>query len=148
MRRSIRSSLFPDVNVWIALAYRKHIHHLMAKEWLQQEEDSYIFFSRITQLGLLRLLTTKAMMGKAVRDQAQAWEVYDELCADDRVHFIPEPAGFTEAFRRMAQNRAPSPKDWADSYLAAFAASAGLTLVTFDKAFHTRKDVDSLVLGG
>ncbi len=148
MRRSTRSSLFPDVNVWIALAYRRHVHHPIAKQWLHQEEDSYLFFSRITQLGLLRLLTTEAIMGKAVRSQAEAWEVYEELCADDRVRFIPEAAGFTEAFRRMAQNRLPSPKDWADSYLAAFAASAGLTLVTFDKAFRSRKDVDSLVLGG
>ena len=33
----------------------------------------------------------------------------------------------------MTRLRHPAPKDWADSYLAAFAGVAQLTLVTFDR---------------
>jgi predicted nucleic acid-binding protein len=33
----------------------------------------------------------------------------------------------------MSQLQRPAPKDWADSYLAAFADASQLTIVTFDK---------------
>jgi predicted nucleic acid-binding protein len=38
----------------------------------------------------------------------------------------------------MSQLRQPAPKDWADSYLAAFATVSGMTLTTFDHGFHAR----------
>jgi predicted nucleic acid-binding protein len=36
----------------------------------------------------------------------------------------------------MSRLRQPAPKDWADSYLAAFAGAAQFTLVTFDSGFR------------
>jgi predicted nucleic acid-binding protein len=44
----------------------------------------------------------------------------------------------------MMRLRQSAPKDWADSYLAAFAVAAQLTLVTFDQSFSNR--AKSLVL--
>ena len=51
---------------------------------------------------------------------------------------MQEPANLDLRFRRLSRSLQPSPKDWADSYLAAFALSAELTLVTFDRALHRR----------
>lgn len=139
----MRLYLFPDVNVWVALTYEGHIHHLAARGWFESlSPDARLFFCRITQLGLLRLLTTEAAMGKTeVLSQAAAWAAYDRWLEDGRVSFLAEPQSPTEldrAFREFSRLRRPSPKNWADSYLAAFAAAFDLTLVTFDRALREK----------
>jgi toxin-antitoxin system PIN domain toxin len=139
MRRSTKSSLFPDVNVWLALTYEAHVHHAAAASWLAGAgRDARLFFCRITQLSLLRLLTTEAIMGKEVLHQRNAWRVYDRWLKDERIALLPEPAELDRSFRRFTRSRLASPKDWADSYLAAFASRARLTLVTFDQGLHRR----------
>jgi predicted nucleic acid-binding protein len=87
----------------------------------------------------LRLLTNDAVMGRdEVMGQAQAWEAYDRWIEDPRVLFIDEPWDLEPSFRSMSQSRRPVPKDWADSYLAAFAKISEMTLVTFDQGFQAR----------
>jgi uncharacterized protein len=127
------------VNVWIALTSDRHIHHAKAAGWFANlTEDSRLCFCRITQLSLLRLLTTEAVMGSEVMTQAEAWQVYDRWLDDARVRFLEEPAGLEQAFRSHSRRRSPSPKEWADSYLTAFALVSGLRLVTFDQAFREK----------
>jgi hypothetical protein len=140
MPKYTKSSLFPDVNVWIALTYERHAHHLAARNWFQTlEREARLFFCRFTQIGFLRLLTNEAVMGEdGVMGQGEAWKVYDRWIEDGRVMFIDEPRGLEGIFRSMSRLRQPAPKDWADSYLAAFAIVSELTLVTFDQGFHTR----------
>jgi hypothetical protein len=58
----------PDVNVWIALASDQHIHTASATAWLQSVRNEQVAFCRITELGLLRLLTNVHVMGDEVRD--------------------------------------------------------------------------------
>ena len=67
MPGSTKSFLFPDINVWVALTYERHVHHLLAHDWLADASDDVrLLFCRFTQLGLLRLLVTfdRAMSGK------------------------------------------------------------------------------------
>ncbi|HMD85802.1 MAG TPA: PIN domain-containing protein [Terriglobia bacterium] len=108
------------------------------KTWFELlPPDAQLFFCRVTQLGLLRLLTTEAVMGKVeVLTQPEAWNAYDRWFEDGRVSFLPEPSALEPAFREISRLRRPAPKDWADSYLAAFASASDLTLVTFDQALH------------
>ena len=73
-----------------------------------------------------------------VLNQLEAWEAYDRWRADDRVGFLDEPADLEREFRALTRLRHPSPKDWADSYLAAFASVAHLTVVTFDSALQSK----------
>jgi toxin-antitoxin system PIN domain toxin len=147
MPRSSSLFLFPDVNVWIALTWQKHIHHLAATGWFGGlREDARLGFCRITQLSFLRLLTTSAVMGSDVRSQADAWGIYDRWLDDPRVVFLDEPAALEQSFRTHSARRDPSPKDWADSYLLAFASVSGLRLVTFDRSFRGR--TQNLVLLG
>lgn len=140
MPRSTRSFLFPDINVWIALTYEGHVHHVTARNWFHTVgPTARLFFCRFTQLGLLRLLTAEAVMGSdEVMSQEEAWGAYDQWLQDGRVGFLDEPAGLEAPFRGMTRLRRPAPKDWADSYLAAFAGVAQLTLVTFDRAFRNK----------
>jgi len=69
-----------------------------------------------------------------VLTQLQAWGIYDDWLVDDRVLFLQEPPDLENPFRSLTQLRRAAPKDWADSYLIAFAEAAGLQLVTFDRA--------------
>lgn len=140
MPKSSRSFLFPDVNVWVALTYQGHVHHLAAKKWFDSlDDDARLCFCRFTQLSLLRLLTTEALMGKAdVRSQVEAWETYDHWLEDGRVMLMDEPPGLEPVFRSLSLARRPAPKDWADSYLIAFASVSELKLVTFDRALEGR----------
>ncbi|HWY20946.1 MAG TPA: TA system VapC family ribonuclease toxin [Candidatus Acidoferrum sp.] len=138
MPRFSRSFLFPDVNVWIALTYGGHVHHNPAKAWFEQlEMEARICFCRFTQLSLLRLLTTEAVMGAdEVMTQSQAWQTYDRWLSDGRVVFLEESPNLDAAFRSLSDQCSPSPKTWSDSYLAAFAAVSDLRLVTFDRGFQ------------
>ena len=53
----ISDTALVDVNVWLPLVYDGHLHHLAAVSWFDQEDGKSAAFCRITQLGLLRLLT-------------------------------------------------------------------------------------------
>ena len=77
-------------------------------------------------------------MGKEVLSQSEAWKAYDRWIEDDRVSFLAEPPQLEEQFRAWSRMPHPAPKDWADSYLAAFAEASNLTLVTFDRALERR----------
>ena len=128
---------FPDVNVWMALVLEHHVHRSAAVDWWTTAEGP-IAFTRFTQIGLLRLLTTSAAMdGKPLR-MSEAWRVYDKLFADDRVMLLPEPVGVEPGFRKHTSSGLPAPKLWADAWLIAVAAAASGVLITFDRALTRR----------
>ena len=136
---------FLDANVWIALLWGRHIHSEKAREWLERSSEEKFFYCRFTQLTVLRLLTSAVVMGNDVRKMPGAWELWDKVCADDRVEYLSEPEAIEPEFRRQSTLSSSSPKVWADSYLLAFATVGGLKLVTFDRALSSR-DSEVLVL--
>jgi hypothetical protein len=146
MQKSTTSFLFPDINVWVALTYEGHTHHITARDWFGSvAAGGRLFFCRFTQLGLLRLLTAEAVMGRdEVMTQEQAWSAYDQWCQDERISFLNEPGEIESPFRSLTRSRQSAPKDWADSYLAAFSLAAQLTFVTFDQSFSSK--VGQLIL--
>ena len=141
------TSYFPDINVWVALTYEGHVHHGIAAEWFKTlSADATLTFCRVTQLGLLRLLTAKAVMRDEVMTQPQAWTAYDRWLQDPHVEFVDEPPELEPRFRALTRLRQPATTDWADSYLAAFATIGQLTAVTFDKGLR-RKARSAVLLG-
>ena len=133
------TSLFPDINVWVALTYEGHTYHQTAADWYAAlSPEAALVFCRFTQLGLLRLLTTAAVMGDEVMTQPEAWRAYDSWHKDPRIEFADEPSEVEVRFRALTRLRQPATRDWADSYLAAFAAAGQLTLVTFDRGLGAR----------
>ena len=124
---------FPDINVWLAIAVSGHVHHRQAAAWYQEVNPEQVFFCRLTQLGLLRLLTSQAVMGPDVLTQRHAWTIYDQFIANG-IRLAHEPADVEEEMRLLTGQPRSSPKLWADAYLAAFAKQHGARLITFDKA--------------
>jgi len=136
---------FLDSNVWLALCVSRHSHAARARSWFENSENEKFFLCRFTQLAVLRLLTTEGVMGPDTETMAGAWKLLDRIQADDRIEFLSEPDGLDNEFRARSRLSSRSPKVWADAYLLAFAATAGLKLVTFDQALKA-KGVDVLVL--
>jgi toxin-antitoxin system PIN domain toxin len=136
---------FLDANVWLALLWGRHLHSEKATDWFERSADGQFFFCRFTQITVLRLLTTDKVMGKDVRDMSESWGLWDKIWADPRIAFLPEPEGLEREFRAHSRLKSRSPKVWADAYLLAFAAVAGLRLVTFDRALQSH-GADVLVL--
>jgi predicted nucleic acid-binding protein len=117
-----------------------HTHRRAALGWWDNSEADSIAFCRITQLGVLRLLTTPAAMNGKPLTMNAAWKAYDRLYQDARVVFLAEPGSLEEPLRRLAGGGvASSPKNrragklWADAYLTASASRSGATLVTCDR---------------
>lgn len=130
----MKSLIFPDVNVWLALNFNKHVHNTTAVRWYEAQRDSTFVFCRHTQLGLFRLLTTEAVMQLDTLSQEQCWRVFDEWVNSGEAILSGEPEGLDADLRLRTTEKIATPKVWADAYLAAFAETARLTLVTFDKA--------------
>jgi toxin-antitoxin system PIN domain toxin len=126
----------PDVNLWIGLTSNRHVHHALATSWLESLADARIAFCRITELGLLRLLTNRHVMGEDVLAPSQAWFVYDAWRMDPRVDFLAEPPGLSESWRELGEKIAGGPNAWTDAYLAAFAAISCATLITLDRRLN------------
>jgi toxin-antitoxin system PIN domain toxin len=128
---------FLDANVWLALIWSRHVHSAKANSWFEASGDEQFVFCRFTQLTVLRLLTTEAIMGKDTKTMSAAWSLWDRIWGDHRIMFVPEPENLESAFRSRSRLSSRSPKMWADAYLLAFASVAGLKLVTFDRAMKS-----------
>lgn len=132
--------ILADVNLWLATIVEAHPHHRRALDWWRQaalRAGSKVYFCRVTQLGLLRLLTNATVMGTSVRSSPQAWEHYAALSEQRPVGFLQEPRNFERAFRELSSaHKRRSAGMWMDAYLAAFATTANAVLVTFDRGFR------------
>ena len=136
----------PDVNVWIALAVDAHPHHLGAKRWFEAQGRDLLVFCRVTETGLLRLLTNAHVMNGHPLSAEAAWKVRKQFETDARVKYAAEPDGFEEVWRATARAGKVSSNFWTDAYLSSFCASAGATMVTFDRAFGRRTPCKVLLL--
>ena len=136
---------FLDVNLWLAMLWSRHVHSEEAGGWFERAADEQFFFCRFSQITVLRLVTTKEVMGTDTKNMSEAWNLWDKIWADYRIAFLPEPEGLETVFRKYSRLSSRSPKVWADAYLLAFASVAGVRLVTFDRALESR-GAEELVL--
>jgi toxin-antitoxin system PIN domain toxin len=138
----------PDVNVWIALIVAEHVDHGTAVNWYRGPDWDTLVFSRVTQMGFLRLLTNRHVMGKGVVDAVGAWGILDRIRQNRNIAFAREPASIEEVWRSFRTKRTAGHNFWTDDYLAAFAEAAGVTLVTFDKGFTRYRNTPLKILSG
>src|ERR1700691_1844151 len=94
-----------DVNVWPVLV---------------SPSDDQVAFCRITQMGLLRLVTTRHVMGIDVLNQVEAWKAYRGLGSDGGSRFLSGPLGIEVAWHDLTAAGEPATNLWTDAYLEAF----------------------------
>ena len=133
-----------DVNVWLAFAVEGHPHHEAAvKTWASLKRPA---FCRITQMGWLRLLCNPQVMGDLAFTPQRAWAEYEQLLEGGSIHFIDEAPDLDAILKQLAFGAKASRDFWTDAYIAAFAKSAGMRLVSFDSGFRRFKDLECLIL--
>ncbi len=126
-----------DTNVWLSAVWARHSQHQKAKQWFDSQ-DSELAFCRVTQMALLRLTTNPAITQDDALTRRQAWNLNERLLSDPRVRFLTEPQGLVPLWAAFSKRDDRSHLLWTDDYLAAFAQSASVELVTFDRGFHKR----------
>jgi toxin-antitoxin system PIN domain toxin len=128
-----------DVNVWLATIVEQHPHHSAAVSWWRNQilpARGTVCFCRLSQLGLLRLLTNETVMGASRRTTEQAWRDYEQLVAQPAVEYLDEPSGLATLLRSHTGGQERSTNLWTDAYLAAFAEAGDVELATFDRGFR------------
>ena len=129
-----------DTNVWLAAVFTTHPLHQVAREAVQQATPAEpAVFCRATQLSLLRLTSTPTLLkaygaeGLTNRDALVALHALQAL---RQVSVREEPRGTLALWHGMSALDSASPKVWMDAYLAAFAISGGLRMLTLDQDFR------------
>ncbi|MGC9450171.1 MAG: TA system VapC family ribonuclease toxin [Oceanipulchritudo sp.] len=95
-------------------------------------------FCRATQISFLRLITTPQLLRHYDAEHmtnAAALVELQMLLARPEITEIDEPSGTAALWHQLAARDTASPKVWMDAYLAAFAISGKLRLVSLDKDF-------------
>jgi hypothetical protein len=75
-------------------------------------------------------------MKESLLSPSEAWSNWDALLTDDRFVFLEEPPGFDYAWNQLSRDLPSRASVNTDTYLAAFAQAADMTLVTFDGGFR------------
>ena len=136
----------PDVNVWVAMTVPHHALHHAATNYWNEESVEPIVFCRTTALGLVRVCSGKNATGGNPLSIEESWRKYLRWRADEDVSLMGDPYRVDEELDRLIALGVVSSKNSTDAYLAAFAISAGLRLVTFDAGFERFPGLDLLRL--
>src|SRR6185437_14361834 len=109
----------------------RHEHHAVARHWFDSS-SAPTCFCRVTQMGFLRLLTNRKVMGEETLSSADAILVYRQLLRDERVRFEPEPPNLENVWLSLMTGGSGKGGTWTDAYLAAFALGGDFRLISFD----------------
>lgn len=131
-----------DVNVLLALLVRQHQHHNLALRWFDRLAANEAGICRLVHLSLIRLLGNSHIMGNDAIPAQTAWRLVDGLARDERVAFVREPDILDSVFPTLLNSQVPTGKMINDAYLAAFAMTGSLKMVTLDRAFRQFKGLD------
>ena len=136
----------PDVNVIFPLLLNRHVHRAAALAWFDAVLVGEVALCRLVRLGVLRLLSTPQVMGPDALTPTRALHALAVLEADERVVLVHEPDDLDAQLEKVIARCTTSPNLWSDAYLAAFARTAGLKVVSFDRGFRKFASLDYLVL--
>ena len=135
-----------DVNVWIALLVRHHVHHELAKEWFDGLAAGEAGLCRLVQLSLVRLLGNPSIMDGHEVPATEAWGASERLLEDERVDFVCDTDDVAPLMPTLLKYNIPTPKLVTDAYLAALAIARSRGLVTLDRGFLEFDGLDVEVL--
>lgn len=120
-----------DVNVLIALLDAKHLHHVLATDWLASHIDGGWASSPITQNGCIRILSQPGYPNTVPAAQAA------ERLAEATLH--PSHAFWADSISlldpgHLAWGRILTSRHVTDTYLLALAVQQGGCFVTLDRS--------------
>ncbi len=110
-----------DVNVLVALGYRRHVFHLRATSWAR---DKALLTCSITELGFVRVLSS---LPEAEISVATCRRVLAAMKREWSMRQIPDARSATKLAAWAVRG-----KQTTDAHLAGLAESVGAKLATFD----------------
>ncbi len=119
-----------DVNVLLALLWRRHEGHAAAMAWFAKTGHKAWASSPLTQLGVIRLLTNPAVT-QGVVSPATALETVHELTQHEGHEFWPLDHQMETGLKPLA-GRVQSHRQWTDAVLLWQAVEHEGLLVSFD----------------
>ena len=119
-----------DVNVLVALLWRRHAAHASARAWFEKPGHLLWATNTITQLGVLRLLTNPNVTHAAVSAE-DALDIVTEATRDEGHEFWPLNRVPSSDLMPISA-RLHGHRQWTDAALLAQATQRGGVLVTFD----------------
>lgn len=122
----------PDINVWLALADRDHEHHDRARNYWEKESASRLAFTRVSMLGLIRLLSNRHVMKGDPFTTAEAWSAYLAFRNLPEVFFLAEPESAESMMREWSEKPSCPASRLTDAWLASVAHTTRSRLVSFD----------------
>ena len=147
--RYLAAGDLPDVNVWLALAVKEHVHHDAAVAYWRTAEATgpLRYFCRVSSLGLVRLLMNPRVMSSKPLGMNAAWSLYRRFAELPGVRMLDEPSSAVDReLGTLASGSIPS-HHFTDAYFAALAVCARLRIVSFDRDFERFRNVSLLRLG-
>jgi toxin-antitoxin system PIN domain toxin len=135
-----------DINVWVGLAAENHPFHEAALNYWQSEAAAKLALCSVTATGFVRILTRPHGASSQALPLEEAWRLYSAWRQSPEVVFLHQPAACDSELDELVSSNLVTPRLWNDAYLAAFAKSAGLRLVTFDRDFQRFPGLDLLLL--
>ncbi|MFI0401670.1 MAG: TA system VapC family ribonuclease toxin [Cyanobium sp.] len=129
-----------DSNVWLAAAFAAHPAHAVARRvLLLASAEEPALWCRATQQSFLRLASTPVITqayGVPKATNGDAWAAFQAFLALPQVDVIDEPPELGRFWCQLGAIEQAAPKRWMDAYLAAFAITAGLPLISLDQDFR------------
>ena len=138
----------PDLNLWLALAWRGHRHHAAACRYWEGAAADTVLFTTVTALGLVRLLSQPRVMGDAVLSLGQASTFQAAFLLQPWVRLVYEASSSWPVFRHLLSQDTWPARLCTDVHLAALAIAGGWRLVSFDQDFGRFKGLSWLSLPG
>jgi len=126
----------PDINVWLSISVEDHPHHDRAVEYWKNERSDQIGFCRVTMLGFVRLLCNKHVMADDPMTIQEAYGAYLTLLESSSIVFLSEQSNVDNLLSDLVKNSESISRIWTDIYLAAFAMTSNLRIVSFDSDFQ------------
>lgn len=126
MRRSLL-----DVNVLLALFDSDHVDHERSRTWLREEIGAGWASCPITQNGFVRIVSQPRYPSPV--PVAQAVRLLSEACARSEHEYWPCDLSLLDG-SAIDPTRLHGPRQVADAYLLALAASRRARFVTFDSS--------------
>jgi toxin-antitoxin system PIN domain toxin len=134
-----------DVNVWMALVDKRHVHHALAAHYWADATVQSRAFCRVTANGFLRLCTHAKAMPNPLSIH-EAWIIYRQFLSLPMISWLSEPPKLDDRFCTLSCAPGFLHHLWTDAYLAALAMDTGHRLVSFDGDFKRFTGLNFLYL--
>jgi toxin-antitoxin system PIN domain toxin len=131
-----KPTALPDVNVLVALADPRHVHHEAAHRWF--EGEAAFVTTPLTEVAFVRLMCHPKVGGET---PATALELLRQVRGVSGHGFLPDDAALAEA--TVGNDNLIGHQQVTDMHLVNLAARHGLVLATFDaRLWRSLPDAD------